>query len=554
MARPSKGGTFDIVIVGAGSAGCVLANRLTDDTGLSVLLIEAGPADRSPLIHIPGMFATMYQQGRYSWVYPTVPQAAVDGRVLRDVRGKVLGGSSSTNGMLYCRGAAADYDGWAAMGNDGWSYADVLPYFRRAENHGDGADAFHGAGGPLHVHRSRVEDPLSRAFILAGTQAGFPYNADINGAQREGFGPAESTVWRGRRWSAAAAYLRPARKRPNLTVLTGAHVTRVMIENGRATGVELLRGKVLETYAAGEVILSAGAFQSPHLLMLSGVGDGARLQPLGIAVRADLPGVGKNLHDHASVTAHATCTAPISRADLMNPLVAAREMMRGLFARRGFLAECSIQAVGMVRSLPDVPVPDIKYQFVPIRLDPLTDRPLAEHGMVNRMELTVPESRGELRLASTNPLDAPLIDANYMSDPRDMARMREAFRIAVDIYRQPAFAEYGVTPDLPVRDMDDDAALDAHIRSVLTNDHHAAGTCSMGHGAQAVVDARLKVHGIDALRVVDASVMPRVVSGNTNAPTMMIAEKAADMILGRAPLPLARPADGAPGAREIRAA
>lgn len=535
-----KGKRFDVIIVGAGSAGSVLAHRLTDDTGLNVLLIEAGPADRSALIHIPGFFTTMYRGGKFSWVYSTAPQAHVDGRSLRDVRGKVLGGSSSTNGMLYCRGAAADYDGWADMGNAGWSYREILPYFKRAENHASGGDAYHGMGGPLHVQRSPVAHPLAQAFVKAATEAGHRYNPDINGAEREGFGPAESTIWRGRRWSAASAYLAPARRRKNLTVVTGAQVTRVVVEKGRATGVELLHGKELLTISADEVVLSAGAFHSPHLLMLSGIGDGDKLAAHGIKAVVDLPGVGQNLHDHASITAHATCTAPISAANLLNPLFATKEMLRALVLRRGFLAECSIEAVGMAKSSADMAVPDIKYQFVPINLDPVTNDPLPQHGMVNRMELTVPESRGEVRLASADPLDLPVLDANYLADPRDRARMRAAFRMAVEIYRQPAFKEFGVEPLLPVRDMDDDAALDAHIRSVLTNDHHAAGTCSMGTGKDAVVDASLRVHGVEGLRVVDASVMPRVVSGNTNAPTIMIAEKASDMILGRAALPPAQ--------------
>ncbi|QZP09209.1 GMC family oxidoreductase N-terminal domain-containing protein [Caenibius sp. WL] len=536
---PQENRHFDIVIVGAGSAGCVLANRLSDGTGLRVLLVEAGPKDRSPLIHIPGFFTAMYRPGKFSWVYPTAPQPHVDGRVLRDVRGKVLGGSSSTNGMLYCRGAAADYDGWAAMGNAGWSYREVLPYFKRAEDHDGGGDAYHGVGGPLHVKRSRVEHPLARAFIAAAVEAGHPYNEDINGARREGFGPAEATIWHGRRWSTASAYLKPALKRPNLTVMTGAQVTRILIDKGRAVGIELARGSHVVTCMAGEVVLSAGAFQSPHLLMLSGIGDGRKLAAHGIRAGVDLPGVGANLHDHASITAHARCSAPISYSSLLNPLHAGQELFKGLIGRRGFMADCSIEAVGMVRSLPEQPVPDIKYQFVPIRLDPLTSQPLPEHGMVNRMELTVPESRGEVRLASADPLALPVLDANYLAEPGDLARLREALRMAIEIYRQPAFREFGVEPDLPVADMADDAALDTYIRATLTNDHHAAGTCKMGHDPAAVVDARLRVHGVDNLRVVDASVMPVVVSGNTNAPTIMIAEKASDMILGREPLPAA---------------
>ncbi len=538
MPRPDR--IFDLIIVGAGSAGCVLANRLSDGTGLRVLLVEAGPADRSLLIRLPGLFSAMYRPGKFCWVYPTAPQAHVDGRVLRDLRGKVLGGSSSTNGMLYCRGAAADYDGWAALGNAGWSYREVLPYFKRAENHADGGDTYHGSGGPLQVQRARVGHPLARAFISAAIEAGYRYNPDINGARREGFGPAESTIHRGRRCSTATAYLHPARARQNLQVMTGAQVTRIVLEHGRATGVELRRGKAAMRLHAGEVIVSAGAFQSPQLLLLSGIGDGERLRALGIEPLAHLPGVGRNLHDHASVTAHATCQAPISHARLLKPWPAAQAMLDGMVRRRGFMAECSIEAVGMLRSVPEQPVPDIKCQFVPIRLHPLTAEPLPEHGMVNRMELCVPHSRGEVRLASADPLAPPIIDANYLAEASDVARLRAALRIAVEIYRQPAFAEFGVAADLPVPDMDDDAALDAHIRQTLTMDHHAAGSCAMGHGPDAVVDARLRVHGVERLRVVDASVMPRVVSGNTNAPTIMIAEKAADLVLGREPLPRAQ--------------
>ena len=338
---------FDIIIVGAGSAGCVLANRLTDGTGLNILLVEAGPADRSPLIHMPGFFAAMYRPGKFAWVYPTAPQVHVDGRVMRDVRGKVLGGSSSTNGMLYCRGAAQDYDGWAAMRNDGWSYREVLPYFKRAEDHACGEDAYHGVGGPLHVLRSPVNNPLARAFIEAAVEAGHPYNEDINGARREGFGPAESTIWRGRRWSTASAYLRPARRRPNLTVMTGAHVTRILLDKGKATGIELRQGKDRHLFSAGEVVLSAGAFQSPHLLLLSGIGDGDQLASHGIAVHAELKGVGRNLHDHASITAHAAAAA--------NPHNISTAAIRSMYdSRNTRFSSCSPRAPHPILTSSDV--------------------------------------------------------------------------------------------------------------------------------------------------------------------------------------------------------
>ncbi len=524
--------SYDIIIVGAGSAGCVLANRLSQDGARNILLLEAGPRDKSPLIHVPGFFSAMYRAGRFAWVYNTAPQRHVDGRVLRDIRGKVLGGSSSVNGMLYCRGAPADYDGWAALGNEGWSYREVLPYFKRAEDHSAGANAYRGVGGPLTVTRAEVRNPLALAFMQAGVQAGFPYNEDINGQEREGFGPAEWTIRNGRRWSAAAAYLRPALRRPNLTVLSGVQACKVVLEGTRAVGVEVQTGGACHVVNASTVVLSAGAFESPHILMLSGIGDAQKLAAVGITPRVHLPGVGQNLHDHPSITVHATCTAPVTMARLLNPVVAAHEALRALVARRGVLAECSIEAVAMLRATPESAVPDVKCQFVPIRLDPVTGAPLKAHGMLNRLELTVPESRGELRVRAADPRVPPEIDLNFLSHPDDVRKLRNAFRMAVDVFSQPAFAPFGTKVDLPPGGMNDEA-IDAYIRQTLTNDHHAAGTCAMGQSAQAVVDQTLRVHGVENLRVVDASIMPRVVSGNTNAPVMMIAEKAADMILAR---------------------
>jgi len=528
---------FDYVIVGAGSAGCVLAHHLSADPALRVLLVEAGGRDRSPLIHAPGGMLPIMISGAYNWGYRSVPQKHLHDRVLYLPRGKVLGGSSSTNGMVYCRGTRSDYDQWAVQGNAGWSYAELLPYFKRAETHELGESEFHGGSGPLRVGRPRVKHPLAVAFVEAGQQAGHPYNDDTNGSRREGFGPTDVTAWKGRRQSTAAAYLRPVRSRPNLEVLTRAHVTRVLFEGRRAVGVELrVRGASRAVRAEREVILSAGALNSPQLLMLSGVGDPRHLREHGIDTLVALEGVGQNLHDHLATHVKLRSRVPISMFKYFGPVQGALAVARYVALRKGPLADPGMEAVAFVRSDPALADPDLKFHFLMALYRNNGRELIPEHGFGVHINAVKPRSTGRLRLASADPAAAPLIDQGYLADPRDLDAMRAGLRIAREVFRQRAFDPYrGEELDPGVR-AQSDADLDAYVREKSEADYHSVGTCKMGKDPLAVVDDRLRVHGTESLRVVDASIMPRIVSGNTNMATIMIAEKGSDLILDRAPL------------------
>jgi choline dehydrogenase len=529
---------FDYVIVGAGSAGCVLAHRLSADPRLRVLLLEAGGSDRSPLIRAPGGLLPIMMSGAYDWGYRSEPQKHLNGRVLYLPRGKVLGGSSSTNGMVYCRGARGDYDGWRRLGNCGWSYAEVLPYFKRAETHELGESEYHGGRGPLRVGRPRVKHPLACAFVEAGQQAGFPYNDDTNGRFREGFGPTDLTAWRGRRSSTSAAYLRPARRRPNLSVLTRAHATRVVCEGSRAVGIEFRRhGGLRRARAEREVILSAGALNSPQLLMLSGIGDGRYLSEHGIRTLLDLPGVGRNLHDHLATHVKLLCRVPVSLFKYFGPVQGAVAVGRYLALRTGPLADAGMEAVAFVPSQPELAEPDIKFHFLMALYRNNGRELIPEHGFGVHINATRPSSVGRLRLRSGDPAAPPLIDQNYLAGEEDLRVMRAGIRIAREVFRQKAFDPYRGEELDPGAGATSDSDLDAYVREKAEADYHSVGTCRTGHDPMAVVDDRLRVHGIEGLRVVDASVIPRIVSGNTNMATIMIAEKASDLILGKPPLP-----------------
>jgi len=529
---------FEHVIVGAGSAGCVLAHRLSADASRRVLLVEAGGSDWSPLVRAPGGLLPIMISGAFNWGYVSTPQKHLNDRVLYLPRGKVLGGSSSTNGMVYCRGTRSDYDEWSRLGNPDWSYAEVLPYFRRAETHELGASAYHGGSGPLRVGRMRVEHPLARAFVEAGQQAGHPYNDDTNGARRFGFGPTDVTAWQGRRQSSSTAYLAPARGRPNLSVITKALATRILFEGRRAVGVELVRrGRLERVRAAREVILSAGALNSPKLLLLSGVGAGAQLRAHGISEVLDLPGVGENLQDHLATHVKLRSRVPNSLFKYFGPLQGALAVARYVAFRRGPLADPGMEAVAFVGSTPGLADPDVKFHFLMALYRNNGRELIPEHGFGVHVNAVKPRSRGSLRLASADPAAAPRIDQNYLADPHDLAVMRAGIRIAREVFRQRAFDPYRGEELDPGPQAVSDADLDAYVREKSEADYHSVGTCGMGNGPLAVVDAELRVHGLEGLRVADASVMPRIVSGNTNLATIMIAEKASDLILGRPALP-----------------
>lgn len=533
---------YDTIIVGGGSAGCALAGRLSEDPGHRVALIEAGPADRSVLIHCPGGLAVMAKYQLNGWGYHTVPQPGLHGRRGYQPRGKVMGGSSSINAMIYARGHARDYDDWAAQGNPGWSFQDVLPYFKRSEHNERGADDWHGQGGPLNVMDLRSPNPFLPHFLEAGRQADYPINDDFNGPQQEGIGVYQVTHRNGERFSAAKAYVTPHLGRGNLQVFTDSLTSRVLTEvrdgQVRATGVEL-RGQggrgvpqQLMLRPGGEVVLSAGAFGSPQLLMLSGIGPADHLREHGIAVVRDLPGVGANLHDHPDVVM--VVNAP-QVTDLFGlSLTGAWNMLKGIGewrrSRSGMLTTNFAEAGGFIRSAADEPIPDLQLHFVVGKLVDHGRKTVFGHGYSCHVCLLRPRSRGSLRLASADPQVAPLIDPAFLQDPDDVRRLVQGFKLTRDLLSQPALARHGGRESAASVEARSDAQIEQFIRHHADTIYHPVGTCRMGPDEGAVVDARLRVHGVSGLRVVDASIMPSVVGGNTNAPSMMIAEKAADMI------------------------
>ncbi|MCD1625493.1 choline dehydrogenase [Seohaeicola saemankumensis] len=528
----------DFVIIGAGSAGCAMAYRLAE-AGASVLVVEHGGTDAGPFIQMPAALSYPMNMKRYDWGYQSEPEPHLNNRRLAVPRGKVIGGSSSINGMVYVRGHARDFDHWRDQGADGWGYADVLPYFRRMEQSHGGQEGWRGTDGPLHVQRGPRKNPLFHAFVEAGLQAGYGLTDDYNGERQEGFGPMEQTVWRGRRWSAANAYLRPALKHANCGLIR-AFARRVVISEGRATGVEVTRGNGIEIIRARrEVVLASSSINSPKLLMLSGIGPAAHLTEHGIPVVADRPGVGGNLQDHLELYIQMAASQPVSLFKYWNLWSKALIGAQWLFTGKGLGASNQFESAGFIRSRAGIDYPDIQFHFLPLAVRYDGKIAAEGHGFQAHVGPMRSPSRGTITLRSSDPADDPVIRFNYMSESQDWWEFRQCIRLTREIFAQKAFkpfVSYEIQPGLSLQS---DSELDDFIREHAESAYHPCGTCRMGRASDplAVVDPKARVIGVDGLRVADSSIFPRITNGNLNAPSIMVGEKVSDDLLGRDPLP-----------------
>lgn len=529
----------DYIIIGSGSAGSALAYRLSEDGKHTVMVLEYGGSDIGPFIQMPAALAWPMSMKRYNWGYLSEPEPNLNNRRITAPRGKVIGGSSSINGLVYVRGHAEDFNRWEELGARGWAYADVLPYYKRMECSLGGEEGWRGTDGPLHVRRGPMTNPLFHAFIKAGSQAGFELTEDYNGSKQEGFGLMEQTIHNGRRWSAASAYLRPAMKRPNVKLIR-CFARKIVIEDGRATGVEIERGGRVEVIKANrEVIVSASSFNSPKLLMLSGIGPAAHLKEMGIAVKADRPGVGANLQDHMEFYFQQVSTKPVSLYSWLPWFWQGVAGAQWLLSKGGLGASNQFEACAFLRSAPGVKQPDIQYHFLPVAISYDGKAAAKSHGFQVHVGYNLSKSRGAVTLRSADPKADPVIRFNYMSHPEDWEKFRHCVRLTREIFGQKAFDEFRGPEIQPGEKVRTDEEIDAFLREHLESAYHPCGTCRMGSkdDPMAVVDPETRVIGVEALRVADSSIFPHVTYGNLNAPSIMTGEKAADHILGKAPLP-----------------